>query len=722
MKKYILAETFGKEKRWVNYRLIKAKGKITKIPFSVTGGKASSVDPETWATYEEALEVSPQVGIIFTPDQMLLGVDIDHCLTGNKVTHEEREAIANFIIEADTYTEISPSKTGLHLFFKLTEPFAPATNKHAPYELYTKGRYFTVTNNPYKEAKKVRTVSPDEMILLLKLIGYPWEKAEEATAPTLLNAPNSFSLNDEDISRKMFAAKNGKDIQLLYEGDLNAYNGDASSADMALLSHLAFWTRKDAGQMERIWMASPLGKRKKTQTRKDYRDRSVAAAIKACTTVYETQAQKMELANPDLDLLFTLNREKEKVFTQNTENMCRVLRKHAEFIGRFRYDVFKNVMEIRPKKTDMWRTLEDNDAVNIQTAISILLPCFGKVGKDMIYDAIIKVSKEHEIDSAADFIKGIVWDGEARLDSWLTKVYGVEDNKYHRAVGSNWLKGLVKRIIHPGCKFDYVLVLEGPQGTKKSTSLAILGGNWHVETTMSTDSKDFFMQFQGKAIIEFSEGETLSRTEVKRMKAIITMQTDKYRPPYERTSQEFPRRCVFAMTTNQDEYLKDETGNRRWLPVAVVADEADVEWLEANRNQLLAEAYKRVAVDKETIYEFPKEETIAEQDKRRIHYENEDMIIDWYYGKLTPFNREDGITVQQVYRDVLYSSFASKPMDKYTEMKIGETLRSGLHLTRRQIMKDKVRLWRWFDDRGGVKPLPVMSEEDLEAEKVFGGL
>jgi predicted P-loop ATPase len=267
----------------------------------------------------------------------------------------------------------------------------------------------------------------------------------------------------------------------------------------------------------------------------------------------------------------------------------------------------------------------------------------------------------------------------------------------------------VKRITEPGCKFDYVLVLEGEQGTKKSTSLYILGGNWHVETAMSTDSKDFFMQFAGKAIVEFSEGETLSRTEVKRMKAIITMQTDKYRPPYERNSQEFPRRCVFAMTTNQTEYLKDETGNRRWLPVTVALPEANVEWLAANREQLFAEAYHRVANLKETTYDFPKEEMLEAQEKRRIQDANTDLVTDWYFNTLTNTDRREGITVQQVFK-AINGGWAGKPMNKYDEMTIGTLLKKTLKLTNERVSVGGARCTKWFDRTGRVIEQEVLED------------
>ena len=222
------------------------------------------------------------------------------------------------------------------------------------------------------------------------------------------------------------------------------------------------------------------------------------------------------------------------------------------------------------------------------------------------------------------------------------------------------------------------------------------------------------MQFAGKGIIEFSEGETLSRTEVKKMKAIITMQSDKYRPPYGRVSLDFPRRCVFAMTTNQDEYLKDETGNRRWLPVRVVKDEANVEWLEANRDQLFAEAYHRVTELKESVYEFPKEETIREQEARRVSDPNEDRICDWYYGNdFGPKNRDEGVTVQEAYTGALGGTFSA--MKKHEEMAITDVFKRVLKL--KKVRKSYLgrQQWRWID-QSIPSTIPLegeFAEEDL---------
>jgi hypothetical protein len=717
-----LVKKFGKDKRWVNYQLMMMNGRETKIPFSpITKRKASSTDEKTWGTYDDAVKLDKDhVGIVFAPDQLLLGIDIDHCINdqGN-IEHEYKEQIAELILTAGTYTEISPSGTGLHLYFGLTSALGLEANRSGNFEAYTSGRYFTVTGNSYhKEPNEIRTITPEEAIALLKIIFYPWGKEVENLGPDISSTTHSktstssrdgivqtgllqqvgpviFNTPNDDVIAKMLASKGGEKIQALMDGDMSAHKNNGSSADMALLSHLAFWTGRNGAQMEQIWLSTKLGSREKTQKRKDYRDRSITAAIKNCKEIYESNAAKIEKAHPALDLLF-VKIKGEKVFTQNVENISRILKSQ----NRFRYDAFKNTLEVLVGVK--WRDLEDHDFVKVQAEIQVAFPCFNKVGKEMVTDAVKKISHENMVDSAIDYLTALTWDGTERLGTWLSKTYGVPDDVYYRAVGANWLKGLVKRLVHPGCKFDYVLVLEGEQGIKKSTSLNVLGSaiagapSWHVETTMATDNKDFFMQFEGKAIIEFSEGETLSRTEVKKMKAIITTQVDKYRPAYGHLSVDHPRRCVFAMTTNQKEYLKDETGNRRWLPVACEGI-ADIEWLKENRDQLYAEAYARVMHKEETVHEFPEEETFAMQSQRRIQDPNTDLVCDWYVNRLKDADREDGITVHMAYRDALNGGMTSgKPLDRFHEMNLADIFKTVLKLEKRRKMLGGTQNNRWY--------------------------
>jgi len=707
---------------------------MTKIPYSIRGAKASSTDPSTWSTYKEAKEAlrdngfGSGIGIVFTPDQTLLGIDIDHVLEDSKIKHEKGDAIKSLIKEAKTYTEISPSGTGLHLYLAISDgPLELEANRHAPFEAYTSGRFFTWSEVPFGSKRPIRTVHKAEALRLLGIIGYPWAKAETTGPAVSVIELGKSLLEDADILKRMFDSKNGADIKKLYQGDASAYLNDKgkpnlSSADAALLAHLAFWTRHDKEQMDRIWLASPLGQREKTQGRIDYRVRSIAGAIKNCKDVYRTQEERIK-EETGIDFLFTLNAQKDKVITQNTENISRILRFHPIFKGRIRYDAFTNTIEYREGSDPSlpWRPFEDNDAIAIQTEISIHFEFFQKVGKDMVFDAIILVAKECTHDSAIEFVKAVEWDQEDRLATWLCKVYGVEDNAYHRAVGSNWLKGMVKRIMEPGCKFDYVMVLEGPQGAKKSTSLSVLakmpnGKNGHVETTMGVDSKDFFMQMFGKFIMEFSEGETLSRTEIKKLKAIITTQVDKLRLPYARMSLDVPRRCAFAMTTNQDEYLKDETGNRRWLPVRVVREEADIEWLETNRDQLIAEAWARLQAG-ESVHEFPKDETAAQQEARRVSDPNEDRISEWYFDEhfMTDHKRAEGITAQMAYQQALNGNFGA--MRKFEEMAIIDVFKRVLKLKKVRRQVGGTQSWRWIPEGSVDLALELEEAEDPFSEK-----
>lgn len=375
----------------------------------------------------------------------------------------------------------------------------------------------------------------------------------------------------------------------------------------------------------------------------------------------------------------------------NLENIQIIFNQDPRFKDRVMFDEFLQVYLYRIAG-GKYEELHETNETTLTREISVAYPSFAMVHPTMVHTAIMEYAQEHKVDSLRDYVEGIVWDNVPRLDMWLSSVYGVAEDEYHKSVGSNVIKGMVSRAMNPGCKFDYVFVLEGPQGTKKSTSLAVLGGLWHVETTATPDSKDFFMLLQGNWIIEFSEGETLSRGEIKQLKAIITTQQDKFRAPYERYIQNHPRRCVFAMTTNQTEYLKDETGNRRWLPVRC-EKEADVEWLRTNRDQLIAEAHYRVSVLKETTWEFP-ESVLEQQYLRQVSDPNTDRIAEWYTSVLTNTQREDGVTVHMAFTGalgLLHSKFG-----KRDEMEIANVFKNDLKLERVRAMVGGARVMRWY--------------------------
>ena len=224
---------------------------------------------------------------------------------------------------------------------------------------------------------------------------------------------------------------------------------------------------------------------------------------------------------------------------------------------------------------------------------------------DNTYDIRIPIPVAHSvIDARAkelpyhlirQYLAGIKHDGTERVagrtgPGWLTTHLGVEDSPYVRAVGRMFLIGAVARIRQPGCKLDTVLILEGEQGKKKSTAVATLfGPEFFSDHLSDITTKDASSDLRGKWVIEWAELDNLSRSESSAVKKYVSRATDDYRPSYGRRNVRVPRQCVFVGTTNMDNYLKDETGNRRFWPVTCLGD-INIELLKADRDALWAEA------------------------------------------------------------------------------------------------------------------------------------
>jgi putative DNA primase/helicase len=211
--------------------------------------------------------------------------------------------------------------------------------------------------------------------------------------------------------------------------------------------------------------------------------------------------------------------------------------------------------------------------------------------KTNVVDAVEAVAFDRRRHPLREWLSSIKWDGQARLDTWLTYCLGAPDNTYTRAVAAAWCISAVARVFEPGCKADYVLVLEGYQGIKKSTALKTLcGAEYFTDEVPALGSKDCAIQLRGSWIIEMPELDSISRAQVSAVKAFLTSTVDKYRPPYGRLPIEVPRQCVFAGTVNDLEWLAD-VDNRRFWPVPTTA--CDIETIAQEREQLWAEAVSR---------------------------------------------------------------------------------------------------------------------------------
>lgn len=240
-----------------------------------------------------------------------------------------------------------------------------------------------------------------------------------------------------------------------------------------------------------------------------------------------------------------------------------------------------------------------------------------------VVEALGKTNKWHPV---REWLRSLKWDGTKRLNGWLTKYLGVPFSPYSKRVAAWWLMGLVKRIFAPGTKFDYCLVLSGPQGKKKSTAFAVLGGEWFGDAELDLSSKDSMIGLRGKMIHEFAELGSLTRSDEKRQKSFLSRTVDEYRPPYGTRLVRALRQLVFGGSTNEHEWNKDPTGGRRFWPVDCLIEEIDIEGLRSVRDQLFAEALARIEMGER--YWPTAEEQRTYFDVEQLRVEQQDSIID----------------------------------------------------------------------------------------------
>jgi predicted P-loop ATPase len=205
--------------------------------------------------------------------------------------------------------------------------------------------------------------------------------------------------------------------------------------------------------------------------------------------------------------------------------------------------------------------------------------------------AVQTVAHDRSYHPVRKYLDSLEWDGVQRIDTWMSLYLGVEPSDYSTAVGSRWLVSAVARIFRPGAKVDCCLILEGVQGLKKSTALQTIGEPWFTDEIADLGSKDAALQTRGVWLIEIAELDSMTRGEVSKIKGFMTRTTDRFRPPYGRRLIESPRQCVFAGSVNLSTYLRDETGGRRFWPVACTGIRIDE--LRRDRDQLWAEAVTR---------------------------------------------------------------------------------------------------------------------------------
>ena len=330
-------------------------------------------------------------------------------------------------------------------------------------------------------------------------------------------------------------------------------------------------------------------------------------------------------------------------YESSANNINLIIQNDKMIKNAFKLNTFDNkryvVHSLPWRKVDGLELFRDVDYAGIRNYIECV---YGIVSSQKVDDALSLEFEKKKFHPIIDYIKSATWDGKKRVDTLLIDYFGAADNAYTRAAIRKMLCAAVARVFEPGVKFDLVLILVGDQGTYKSTFVKKLGMDWFSDTFTTVQGKESFEQIQGAWIIEIAELSGLKKAEVETIKHYIAKREDSFRPAYGRVVETYKRQCVFFGTTNSKDFLKDPTGNRRFMPVDVhrekvrksVIDDLTSEEI----HQIWAEAYQMYLND-EPLYLVDNESTLAKIEQAK-HAESDERrgIIEEYLDKLYPDN------------------------------------------------------------------------------------
>ena len=465
---------------------------------------------------------------------------------------------------------------------------------------------------------------------------YPIDEAIAAYVPTYqpCDAPNRYTYTEGSTAAGVVIYEDGK-FSYSFHGTDPASGQTVNAWDLVRL-HMFADLDADCGAED------PTSSRPsyKAMTKLATEDKRVTAQIVADRTA-EAEADFDELPDEEeeKDWKSRLKVTDKGVIAQTIENAVTILTHDPRLVGC----IALNEMEhsIIARKDLPWRKIKGTSpwADADDAALRLYLEqVYGISSKDKVYDAVNVVAMHSGFHPVRDYLDGCVWDGVPRVDTLLIDYLGAEDSEYTRAVTRKTLAAAVARIYSPGIKFDYMLTLQGRQGIGKSALISKLGGAWYSDSFITLQGKDAYEQVQGVWLIEVGELAGMRRAEAETIKLFISKQADRFRPAYGRRIQEYPRQCIFIGTTNETQFLRDATGNRRFWVVGTPGEPTKNIW-----NDLTPDEVRQIWAEAVEIYKngetllLPRHlETVAREIQESYEEENPHagLVADYLDRKL----------------------------------------------------------------------------------------
>ncbi|MBO9647378.1 MAG: hypothetical protein J7605_02625 [Variovorax sp.] len=625
--------------QWLLWKFEAKAGQVkpAKIPYYVAGGRRTGSQGDdrdlhrlaTLSVVRRAYERGGWhgVGFAFLPGDGLIGIDLDGQLEGSKWS----DRCKNIVAACDSFTEISPSGKGVHIIVQ----GETATNKSNDIgvEVFTGRQFFTVTANRFPNTPaEVRPIDESALRRLHKTIddakaaraaaARPASKPRAAPPPHANQSGDDFQRVKDAAMQALHAwvpalfggreARRGEgyrvtskalnrplqeDLSITPEGIVDwgvADMGDPKQGARTPIDLVMEWLPADSPSKALHWLAGLLGIdiTPPKSSRKKNRDENAPAGGGSGGAGGPPPGNE-----PPHDDHADDGRGKVEEMLVRTrgkpmdcrENVLYCMTHDPDLQRLISKNEFTLLLE-RNAGAPWGRPAGEWDEEDDLMLGEFLLRTYGLSikSKGTLRDGVMMAARLNKYNPIVDLIRSEVWDQVPRIEQWLVDVFGVDDRPYTRLIGKFFMMGLVRRALQPGCKFDYMLILKGEQGLKKSGVFRELAFPWFTDNAIRVGDKDSMMAQQLAWIVESAELESLNKSESTAIKQHLSAQEDWYRPPYGSQLIRAPRHSVHVGTTNADTFLKDATGDRRFWPLEVKTVEIEV--IRAARAQLLAEA------------------------------------------------------------------------------------------------------------------------------------